>query len=236
MPYDANLVLRGLYGGAYVDLDENDASPTTIAANSDGNSVVDLGPLGTGPAGLDCVVIFHDQRTTYADTLDVVIADSDQLTDGWANLLSFPRFYAYMREVTVKATTAFLGTDIGLVLTATTNGAVGVIRELSRNLLVVGGVGKIFVEMQGAGDTYATAGDTVTATAGTGVGTMVGAGRVPAWSSDGMTIARRFSTPKRYIRFVGTSAVSAGGNFGDVDILVTGIQHGQVNNLYRPYS
>ena len=236
MAYDANLVLRGLYGGAYVDLDENDAAPTTIAVNTDGNGVVDLGPLGTDIRGMDCVVIFHDQATTYADTCDIVIQDSDHLTDGWQNLLSFPRVYAYMRELIVTATTAFLGTDIGLTLTATTGTDTGVLREFSRNLLTLSGRGKVFVSMGDSGDTYATSGDIVTATAGTGVGTMVGVGRVPHWASGGLTMVRRFSTPKRYIRFNGTSAVSAGGNYGDVDILVTNSQHSHVNNLYRPYS
>jgi len=236
MPYDANLVLRGQYGGAYVDLDENDVSPTSMTVNTDGNMVVDLGPLGTGPTGLDCVVILHDQATTYQNTLDIVICDSDHIDGGWAALLTFPRIYTYMRELMVTATTAFdASDDIGQVLTATTNFATGVIREISRNLMTIGGTGKIFVEMQDANDTYATAGDIVTS-AVTGVGTLVGVGRVPNWSSGGRTLVRRFSTPKRYLRFTGTGAVSAGGNFGDVDILVTNQQHNSVNNLYRPYS
>ena len=134
-----------------------------------------------------------------------------------------------MREVLVTdATTAFLGTDIGLVLTATTNGAVGNIREISRNLLTKNEAGKIFVEMTGAGDTYATAGDTLTATAGTGIGTQGAAARRIQTM---VTLVRRFSTPKRYIRC--SITVSAGGNFGDVDILVTNSQHSHVNNLYH---
>jgi len=229
MPYDANLVLRGHYAGAYVDLDENDAVATSPTVNSDGNGVVDLGVAGSGALGLDCIVLLHDDPTTYLDTCDIIIQDSDHLTDGWQNLLSFPRLYCYMREVLVTdAATAFLGTDIGLVLTATANGAVGNIREISRNLLVKNAAGKIFVEMTGAGDTYATVGDTLTATAGTGVGIQGAAARRIQTM---VTLVRRFSTPKRYIRC--SITVSAGGNFGDVDILVTGSQHSHVNNLYH---
>ena len=228
MPYDADLVLRGQSSGAYVDLDESDVAATATAVNSDGNSVVDLGDGGgTGMDGLDVVVILHDAPTTYEDTCDIVIQDSDHLTDGWEALLSFPRIYALMREVIVTSTTAFLGTDIGLVFTATTNGAVGVLRQFSRKLLTpVGGTGKCWVSMVGAGDTYATDGDTVTCTAGTGIGTVVVPGRVidPPY-----IVVRKLSTPKRYLRC--SITVSAGGNFGDVDILLTGKQHSFVNNL-----
>ena len=227
MAYDADLVLRGHYSGAYVDLDPSDAAATSATVNDDGNGVVDLGPIGTGVLGLDCVVILHDTPTTYQDTCDIVVQDSDHLTDGWQAMLTFPRLYCYMREVIVTATTAFLGTDIGLVFTATTGTDTGVLREFSRNLLVVGGTGKCWVEMQDAADTYATSGDIVTCTTGTGVGTITTVGRaimVP------LILVRRFSTHKRYIRCSNT--VSAGGNFGDVDILVTGSQHSHVNNLY----
>lgn len=227
MAYDADLVLRGKYSGAYVDLVNGDSAPTTIAVNSAGNSVIDLGPIGTGALGLDCIVILHDTPTTYQDTLDIVIQDSDHLTDGWQAMMTFPRIYCYMREVIVTATTAFLATDIELVFTATTNGAVGVLREFSRNLLVTGGVGKCWVEMQSAADTYATSGDIVSCTLGTGRGTVAVVGRaimVP------LVLVRRFSTWKRYIRCSNTA--HAGSNFGDVDILVTGSQHSHVNNLY----
>ena len=152
MPYDANLVLRGLYGGAYVDLDENDAAATSLTVNDDGNVVVDLLDHGTGALGLDCVVIMHDQPTTYQDTCQIVVCDSDHLTDGWATILTFPLVYAYMREVIVTATTAFVGTDIGLVFTATTGTDTGILRQFSRKLLTVGGTGKCWVEMQDAGD------------------------------------------------------------------------------------
>lgn len=237
MPYDKNLILRGKYGAtladaAYVDLDSSDsaatslASATTGAGNDDGNSVVDLYDHGTGVLGMDCVIILHDQPTTYQNYADFVIEDSDHLTDGWQSLLTFPTIYAYMVEVVCTATVAFIGTDIGLVFTQ--SGNEGIIREFSRKLLTIGGTGKVFVEMQDSGDAYATANQTVVATSGTGEATMVGAGRAV---QSPLTMVRRFSTPKRYIR-LGADAPD-GGNFGDVDVLVTGSQHNHVNNLYR---
>jgi len=241
MPYDANLVLRGKYGAtvaaaAYVDLDSSDAAATglavasTVSFNDDGNSVVDLGDHGTGPLGMDCIIIQHDQATSYTNYADYVIEDSDHLAGGWQSLLTFPRVYAYIIELTLTCTTAYVpSTDIGQVATETSD--VGVIRAISRKLLTVGGIGKLFVEMQGSGDLYDTADQAVTTTTGTGAGTMIGVGRVPNWSSGGLTMVRRFSTPKRYIR-LGADAPN-GGNFGDVDVLVTGSQHNHVNNLYR---
>lgn len=228
MAFDANLVLRGKYDSAYVDLDSSDAvADSTTVANADGNLIVDLGEHGTPAIGLDCIVILHDQPTTYTNYADFVIEDSDQLTDGWQSLLTFPRVYAYMRELVVTAVVAFVATDIGLVLTAG-SGDTGILREFSRKLLTVGETGKMFVEMQDAGDAYATVNDTVDAAEGTGDGTMIGIGRV---IQTPLTMVRRFSTPKRYIR-LGADAPN-GGNFGDVDVLVTGSQHNHVNNLYR---
>lgn len=230
MPYDENLILKGKYSGAYVDLDTNDADATSLTVNDDGNLVVDLGPAGTGAKGLDCVVILHDVPVTYQDTCDIVIQDSDHLTDGWQDLLSFPRLYCYMREVIVTATTAFVATDIGLVATLTTGLDTGIIREFSRKLLAIGGTGKMWIEMQDAGDTYDSAADIISATAGTGVGLTVGVSRI---IQTPLTLVRRFSTPKRYIRCATTVTVVTTGNFGDVDILVTGSQHCHINNLYR---
>ena len=231
MPYDANLVLRGAVSGTYVDLDSGDLAAVLLTQNADGNYVVDLGDHGTPASGLDCVIILHDQATDYTNYADFVIEDSDHLGDGWQSLLTFPRIYAYMRELTVISTTAYVATDIGLVCDGTSSGDVGVIREFSRKLLTLGATGKIFVEMQSSGDAYDSSGESLTTTAGTGAGTLVGVGRVPTWSSGGLTIVRRFSTPKRYIR-LGADAPNAG-NFGDVDILVTNSQHNHVNNLYR---
>ena len=166
MAFDANLIIRGAVSGTYVDLDSGDLAATTIAQNGDGNYVVDLGVHGSSALGLDCVVILHDQPTTYQNYADFLIEDSDHLSDGWQTLLSFPRLYAYMREVICTATTAFIATDIGLVFTE--SGNEGIIREFSRKLLTNGETGKVFVEMQDSGDTYATTGASLVVTSGTG--------------------------------------------------------------------
>lgn len=230
MAYDANLILRGQYSSAYVDLDANDAEATSLTVNSDGNVCVDLGNTGTGAKGLDCIVILHDVPTTYADTCDIIIEDSDHLLGttanrGWQSVLSFPRLYCYLREVIVTATTAFTAAGDFAQVLADTGTSAGVIRQFSRNLLTVGGTGKVFIEMQTSADTYPTDGDTLTSVGG-GVGTQIGTGRV---IDTPLILVRRFSTSKRYIRSFCT--VSASGNFGDVDILVTDSQHSHVNNL-----
>ena len=229
MAYDADLVLRGQYDSAYVDLVTGDTAASTETVEATGNVVVDLGVGGADARGLDCIVIFHDVLTTYQQTCDIVIQDSDHVAAGFADLLSFPRVYCYMREVIVRATTAFTTACLGVDLTEAGLSYDGHVRAFSRELLAIGGIGKIWVEMQDADDTYVTSGDILTSD-GTGVGTQIGAGRV---IQTGLTIVRRFSTPKRYIRCSNT--VSATGDYGDVDILVTGSQHSHKDNLYRSH-
>lgn len=227
MPFDALNILRGQYDGAYVDLDENDTAPTSLTVNNDGNICIDLGSSGSGAKGLDCILILHDQPTDYQNILTAQICDSDHLDAGWQSVMFYPIIYAYMREVIATATTAFdASDDYGQILTATTDTATGVIRQFSRNLTTIGGTGKIWVEMQDAGDTYGENGDILTS-AVTGVATQVGVSKVIMTP---LILVRRFSTWKRYIR--PTLTVTAGGNFGDVDMLVTNSQHSHVNNLY----
>ncbi len=237
MPYDANLVLRGVDAdGAYSDLVTGDTSAVSLVVNSDGNRVIDLGPHGTGAKGIDIVVIFHDTFDDYQATLVVQVCDSDHVAGGWELNLEFPTLYPYTREIIARATTGFVAaaanTDFGVALVDTgTGGMAGLIRAFSRKLLTVGGVGKIWVAMQDAGDTYPTDEDTLTS-AGTGVATQIGASRLI--QQNGFTMVRRMSTPRRYIRCtcVATNG-SAAINCGDVDILATGSQHNHVNNLYR---
>lgn len=230
MPYDANLVLRGQYEEAYVDLDAADVTPTSLVVNDDGNICVDLGNSGSGAKGLDVVVIFHDTPVDYTDVCNIVICESDHLDAGWAVTVTFPTVYCYMREVIATATVAFdASDDLNQVLTATTDLATGVIRHFSRKLTTIGGTGKIWVEMQDNGDTYGTTEDTLSS-AVTGVATQVGVSRV---IQTPLILVRRFSTPKRYIRCTNTVTNSSGNaDFGDVDILVTDSQHSHVNNLY----
>ncbi len=163
MAMDANLILRGPVSGVYTDLEDGDTSATTIAINADGNYVVDLGPHGTGAKGIDIVVIFHDTAGDYLDTLDCQICDSDHIAGGWELNLEFPRIYTHTREIKVICTTAFTAANDFLV-DLTEGGAAydGHIIAFSRELLVVGGVGKIWVAMQDLNDTYPTNADTLT--------------------------------------------------------------------------
>ena len=146
--------------------------------------------------------------------------------------LEFPRIYTHTREIKVICTTAFTAANDFLV-DLTEGGAAydGHIIAFSRELLVVGGVGKIWVAMQDAGDLYATNGDTLTSDGG-GVATQIGVSRLI--QQGGFTMVRRLSTPRRYIRFTGVATQnSADANFGDVDVFATNSQHKHVNNLYR---
>lgn len=232
MPYDANLVLRGVDAdGAYSDLVNGDTSAVSLTVNSDGNKVIDLGPHGTGAKGLDIVVIFHDTFDDYRATLVVQIDDSDHVAGGWELNLEFPTLYPHTREIHATATTAFTAATVfGVDLV----GAVpeeGHIIAFSRELLTIGGVGKIWIAMQVAGDTYPLNGDTLTSD-GTGIATQIGVSRLIQQS--GFTMVRRLSTPRRYLRCTLTATNGAAtANFGDVDILATGSQHNHVNNLYR---
>ena len=232
MPFDANLILRGPIAGVYSDLVTGDTSAVALAINGDGNKVIDLGPHGTGAKGIDIVVIFHDTFDDYRATLVVQICDSDHIAGGWELNLEFPTLYPFTREIICTVTTPFTaGDDFGVDLVATAAADAGHIIAFSRKLLVTGGVGKIWVAMQDANDLYATAGDTLTS-AGVGIGTQVGASR--QIQTNGFTMVRRMSTPRRYIRCtVNATNGAATANFGDVDILATGSQHNHVNNLYR---
>lgn len=236
MPYDANLVLRGQYGGVYVDLEDGDTSATTLAGTTavNGNHVVDLGPHGTGAKGLDIVIIFHDTFGTYQDYLDCQICTSDHIAGGWELALEFPRLYPFTRELIIRTTDAFTAADdidaYAEDLIATAAADAGHIIAFSRELLVVGGVGKIWVAMQDLNDLYATPGDTLTTTQGH-VATQIGASR--QIQTNGFTMVRRLSTPRRYIRFTGVATQVDNANFGDVDVLATNSQHNHVNNLYR---
>lgn len=240
MPYDANLVLRGPYGdnGAYTNVIVNDVVPITLAGTTavNGNHVVDLGPHGTGAKGVDIVVIFHDTFTDEEPTLDVQVCDSDHIDGGWELNQEFPRLYPCTREIIGVATVAWTAiADIGNfavdLVNTTAGGMLGHIIAFSRELLVIGGVGKIWIAMQGVGDTYPNNGNVLTSDGG-GAVTQIGASRLI--QQNGFTMVRRLSTPRRYIRptFI---ALDEGGtaDFGHVDMLVTGSQHNHVNNLYR---
>jgi hypothetical protein len=220
MAFDYYGILKGYYSGALVEVDESDAAATSKTANSDGNAVVEINK--TGVHGLAAVLIWTAISGTapYSDEATISIQASDQLDRNWLTVATFPVIHNYLRRlVGCKATTAFVAADVTTprVLTATTDTATGKIFSVDQALFTVGGVGDIVIEMQDSADLYATAGDTLTATSGTGVATQ-GAASVPEIPQmvPGIQVVR-FATNKRYVRCY----VSAEDGIGTAWILLT---------------
>lgn len=223
MAFDSYGILKGYYGGALIDIDESDAAATSETANSDGNAVVEIN--GTPETGLVAAVILTEEADSnaYSDETTVSIQASDELDRNWETVAQSKVLRSHL--VLLKdctATTAFVAADVTTprVLTATTNEATGKIVSVDQALFTVGGVGDIVVEMQDSGDTYATAGDTLTATSGTGVATQGAAGvKAPEIQDQPGVHFIRFKTDKRYVR----CSVSAEDNIGKGWILLTNI-------------
>ncbi|MDX9803583.1 MAG: hypothetical protein RBS96_06105 [Dehalococcoidales bacterium] len=223
MAFDAYGILKGYYGGVLVDIDENDVAATSKTANSDGNAVVEIN--GTPETGLVAAVILTEEADSdaYSDETIVSIQASDELDRNWETVAQSKVLRSHLillKDCT--ASTAFVAADVTTprVLTATTNGATGKIVSVDQALFTVGGVGDIVVEMQDDGDTYATPGDTLTATSGTGVATQGAAGvKAPEIQDQPKVHFIRFKTDKRYVR----CSVSAEDNIGKGWILLTNI-------------
>jgi len=221
MPFDANLILKGLYSTALVDTDESDVAPTSLTVNTDGNVVVDL--KKTGAKGLAAVIILTEAADSdaYSDETTIEIQDSDELDRGWEAVgkSGILRSHLILLKDCV-ATTGFVALDATTprVLTATTDTATGTIIAFDEALKTIGGIGDILVEMQDDADLYATASDTLTATSGTGVATqgVAGTKTLPGVQHQPGVHIVRFVTSKRYIR----AEVTAADNIGKCWILV----------------
>lgn len=211
MAFDADLILKGHYSDALVDTDESDAAPTSLTVNSDGNVVVDL--KGTGAKGLVAVMVLTEDADSdaYSDETTVEIQASDELDRGWEAVGKIGTLRSHLillRDCT--ATTGFVAADATTprVLTAGTDGATGTIISFDEALKTATGVGDILVEMQDSADVYGTAGDTLTATGGTGVATQGTAGikTLPGTQDQPGVHMCRFTTGKRYVRAEVTAA------------------------------
>lgn len=222
MVFDANLILKGLYSAALVDTDESDASPVSLTPNSDGNAVVEI--KETGAKGLAAVVVMTEvaDADAYSDETYVDIQESDELDRNWESIARSKVLRSHL--ILLKdcvATTGFVALDATTprVLTATTDGATGLIVAFDEALKTIGGIGDILVEMQDDADVYGTAADTLTATTGTGVATQGVAGVVGVLTDQDQPGAHviRFTTTKRYVRAV----VTAEDNVGKCWILIT---------------
>lgn len=216
MPFDANLILKGLYSGALVDTDESDAAAVAVAANSDGNCVVDL--KKTGAKGLVGVLIMTEEADSaaYSDETTVEFQQSDQLDRGWEAVGKIGTLRSHLILLRdCVATTGFVALDATTprVLTATTDGATGTIIAFDEALKTIGGIGDILVEMQDSADVYGTGGDTLTATSGTGVatqGALAGIKTLPGTQHQPGVHTARFTVDKRYVRAVVTAADNIG--------------------------
>ena len=211
MPFDANLILKGHYSGALVDTDESDAAPTSLTVNDDGNVVVDL--KKTGAKGLAAVIILTEEAdaAAYSDETTIEIQDSDELDRGWGAVAKTGTLRSHLILLRdCIATTGFVALDATTprVLTATGDGATGLIVAFDEALKTIDGIGDILVEMQDNADVYGTAADTLTATSGTGVATQGSAGikTLPGTQHQPGVHIVRFVTSKRYVRAVVTAA------------------------------
>lgn len=217
MAFDNNQILKGLYSGALVDIDESDVAATSLTVNPDGNAVVEINE--TGKNGLAAVLILTEEADSdsYGDKMVVTIEASDYLDRNWETVAAFPTLYTHLRVVPVKATTAFVASDIGKTLTETTSADTGEIIAFDEALKTVGGTGNIWIAMDAAGDVFDEAVGTVeTATSGTGVGKKAAASYVPKQMQPGVFV-QRFATDKKYVR----SKCTAEDNFGKGWILLT---------------
>jgi hypothetical protein len=224
MPFDyENMLIDGTI--VLTPSTDTPAVSTTRDAAT-GGAVIDL--KKTGAKGVWAVLTVPSKPTTYDDTLTVNIEESDTVGEPtstwltWQKVASFPVVYAMLRELWVTATTAFVASDVGRVLTATTDSASdgGHIVWYDPVLETIGGYGKVIVAMSDANDDYSTAGDTVTATSGTGVGTQ-GAASILSPNGDGISgvYVVGFIATKRYVR--ANATVSTGGSYGLVSVLLT---------------
>ena len=213
MAFDALGILKGLYGGAQVAIDENDAVATSKTVNSDGNAVVEIN--GTGVNGLCAVMLLAGPSATEAallfnDEANVTIESSNYLTTGWRTIATFPEIFYNVAELYVTATTGFAAADVGQAITQETTADTGILIAYDTALETVGGMGKILVAMDDAGDIFnQSAGKTVNS-AGTGRATKTyGAGTTTFPNSRYLpgVYSVRFVTPDKYVRC----------NFADVE-------------------
>jgi len=213
MPFDENLILRGKYTTAVIDLEPTEAVAVSLTVNSDGAKCLDL--KETGAKGMAAVLTVPAEPTTYADILTAIIEASDHLDRNWATVADFPVLNALMRKIKLTATTAFVASDIGKTITKDTSLDAGVILTIDEALFTEGGSGYILLSMIDSADLFTLDANVGLTTDGTGAGDLTASGL--AVPTVGESIVR-FTTDKRYVR--GKYTVSTGGNFGKVEVLL----------------
>jgi hypothetical protein len=206
MAFDASGILKGLYGGVLISIDESDAVSISKTANTDGNAVVQID--GTPSNGLCAVMALAGPSSTeaallFGDEANITIEASDELDRGWVTVAVFPEIFYNVAEMSATATTAFTSADIAATLTQETTADTGLIIAFETALETIAGVGKILVSQVDAGDIFnQTAGKTLTSN-GVGVSTKTyGAGTTIFPNNrylPGVYVVR-FVTHKKYVR------------------------------------
>lgn len=224
MAFDANNILKGLYSGALVPMDESDVAAVALAANSDGNCVVDI--RKTGAKGLAAVAIYLGPSTAEQallvnnDYAKLVIQASDQLDGSWEDVATFPTVYYHVLELYCTAAAAFVPGDIGGTITQETTADTGILIKYDAALDTIGGIGKLYIAVTAETDVFnEAAGKTLTSSV-TGHGTKTyGAGTTVAMATmaPGVYVVR-FTTDKRYVRCNCDDVIDS---FGNVWILLT---------------
>lgn len=224
MAFDANNILRGLYSGALVAMDESDVAAVSLTANSDGNCVVDV--RKTGVKGLAAVAIYVGPSTAEQallvnnDYAKLVIQASDYLDGHWEDVATFPTVYYHVLELYCTAAAGFVPGDIGGTITQETTADTGILIAFDPELLVIGGIGKLYIAVTAETDVFnEAAGKTLTSSV-TGHGTKTyGAGTTVAMATmaPGIYVVR-FATNKRYVRCNCDDVIDS---FGNVWVLLT---------------
>ena len=210
MAFDANNILKGLNNatpGVLVSIDEADAAAIALAANADGNYVVDIRKTGVkGLAAVMCLLGFEAGESALfinTDKAVVTIEASDSLVANWHTIATFPTLYgANQLELYVTATTGFVQADIGQLVTQETTADTGYLTYFDPVLAVATGVGKIRIQPVDAADVFNEAAGKTINSAGTGASTKTyGAGTTVAVPTDipGIYVIR-FTSNERYVR------------------------------------
>jgi len=205
MAFDALGILRGLYGGAMVSMDENDVVPVSKTADTHGNAVVEINK--TGAKGLAAVMILTggtvaEMAANYDDEAVVTIEASDYISErNWETVATFPTIHNHIAELTITATTAFAAADVGQAMTQETTADTGQLLWYDPALETIGGVGKVLIEMDDAGDIFNEVAGKTMNSAGTGRATKTyGAGTTIFKNMVPGIYIRRFTTNKKYVR------------------------------------
>jgi len=224
MAFDAKGILKGLYSGALVPMDESDVAAVALAANSDGNCVVDI--RKTGAKGLAAVAVYLGPSASEQallvnnDYAQLIIQASDKLDGSWENVASFPKVYYHVLELYCTATTAFVPGDIGGTITQETTVDTGILIAYDPELLVIGGIGKLYIAVTAETDVFNEASGKTLTSSVTGAGTKtygVGTTVASPTMAPGVYVVR-FATNKRYVRCNCDDVIDS---FGNVWILLT---------------